>query len=93
MHAVIIEVDLSGADPDTAIKRLREEIVPRLQQSPGFRAGTWLRPNSERKGFSLVVFEREADARDAMQAISVGSEVQPGVIVERSELREVAVSV
>ncbi len=91
MHAVIVEVDVSGADRDTALQRLRDEVVPRVSSLPGFRSGTWLRPNDDAKGFSLLLFDSEENARDAAQAVQVGAEPQPGVRIERSELREVAV--
>ncbi|HEX2086657.1 MAG TPA: hypothetical protein VHF89_13320 [Solirubrobacteraceae bacterium] len=91
MHAVIVEVDVSGADRETALQRLREEIVPRVSSLPGFQSGTWLRPNQDAHGFSLLVFDSEENARSASEAVQVGSEPQPGVKVTRSELREVVV--
>ncbi|HEX2086469.1 MAG TPA: hypothetical protein VHF89_12355 [Solirubrobacteraceae bacterium] len=91
MHAIIVEVDVSGADRETALQRLREEVVPRVSSLPGFQSGTWLRPREDAKGFSLMLFDSEENARTAAEAVQVGSEPQPGVKVLRSELREVAV--
>ena len=90
MHAVIVEVDVSGADRETALQRLRDEIVPRVASSAGFQSGTWLRPTEEQKGFSMILFDTEDNARAAAQNVSVGAEPQPGVTVTRSEVREVA---
>lgn len=93
MHAVLIEVDISG-QPDRAagLKVLREEIVPRVSQSPGFQAGYWLRPTEDAKGASLVLFDTEENAEAASQMLTVGSTAAPGVTVTRREVREVAAS-
>jgi heme-degrading monooxygenase HmoA len=90
MHAVIIEVDTSGADRDTAVQRVTEEIVPRVKSLPGFQSGTWLRPaEGSQKGLSLMVFDTEEHAAAAHARLGVGDSPQPGVTIERSELREV----
>jgi hypothetical protein len=93
MHAVLIEVDTSGQpDRELGIKNLREEIVPRISQAPGFQAGYWLRPLENAKGTSLVVFDTEEHAEAASQALGVGSSPMPGVTIVRREVREVAAS-
>ncbi len=92
MYAVLVEVDASGADPAVAITRLRDEIIPSVKQAPGFQSGTWLRPNEERRGFGLVLFDSEENAKSAARRFAVGESPQPGVVVERSEVREVAVT-
>jgi hypothetical protein len=93
MHAVLIEVDTSGqADPEVGLKYLREQIVPGVSQAPGFQAGYWLRPLEDAKGTSLVLFDTEANAEAASQALGVGSSPAPGVTVVRREVREVAAS-
>ena len=91
MHAVFVQVDLTDADPTTAAEALRNEIVPRVSQLPGFQSGTWLAPTEDRKGNALIVFDSEENARAASERISVGSNPQPGVVVERSDVREVIV--
>ncbi len=91
MHAVILEVDTSGAEREAALKRLREEIIPTIKQAPGFRSGTWTGgPSAEdRRGLALVVFDTEENAQAAANRLSVGANPQPGVTVQRSEVREV----
>ena len=42
-----------------------------------------------RKGNALILFDSEENARAATERISVGSNPQPGVVVERSDVREV----
>ena len=93
MHAVLVEVDTSGQpDREVGLKSLREELVPRISQVPGFQAGYWLRPLEDAKGTSLVLFDTRENAEAASRELSVGSSVGPGVTVVRKELREVAAS-
>jgi hypothetical protein len=69
MHAVLIEVDTSGQpDPQVGLKGLQEQIVPSATQSPGFRAGYWLRPLADSKGTSLALYDTEENAQAAAQA-------------------------
>jgi len=90
MNAIVVEVDVSGADVETALQKLRDEIIPRVKSMPGFQSGTWMRPNDEQKGLALILFDSEENARSASERFPVGSNPQPGVTVERSEVREVA---
>ena len=46
MHAVVVQVTVHDPDSDTA--RLRDEIVPRVSQAPGFVTGYWLRTETTR---------------------------------------------
>jgi hypothetical protein len=92
MHAVIVEVDASGAEREEALRRLREEIVPGIKQAPGFQSGTWLMLNQDAKGLGLVLFDTEENAQAAAGRFAVGESPQPGVVVERNEVREVAVT-
>jgi hypothetical protein len=92
MYAVIVEVDTSGADADESLQRLREQIVPAVSQAPGFQSGTWAASPDERKGLSLVVFDTEENARALASRFEAGGSPQPGVNIERSEVREVVAS-
>jgi hypothetical protein len=92
MHAVLVEVDASEADREEALTRLREEIVPEVRQAPGFQSGTWLTLNEDAKGTGLMLFDTEENARAAATRVAVGASPQPGVVIERSEVREVAVT-
>ena len=92
MHAVLVEVDASEAEREEAVRRLREEIVPNVKQLSGFQSGTWLMLNDDAKGAALVVFDSEENAQAAAGRFEVGSNPQPGVVIERSEVREVAVT-
>lgn len=86
MHAVVVEVSI--ADPDASAEVLREQIVPRVKESPGFVAGYWTRKDNT--GLSMVVFESE-DQANAMSE-QVRSMLPEGVTGQRIEVREVVAS-
>ena len=69
MHAVLLEVDLSGTEREEGLKNLRETVVPRIKQAPGFQSGTWLAPVAG-KGLSVVVFEGEENAQAAAATVA-----------------------
>jgi hypothetical protein len=60
MHAVIVSVTINDEKATTV---LREEIVPRVKQAPGFVAGYWVRLEGADQGRSTIVFESEDAAR------------------------------
>jgi len=85
MHAVVIEVTIHNPEPATA--RLRDEIVPRASQAPGFVTGYWLRIGDD-KGLSVIVFESEEAAQGAVEMIRA----QPAgddVTLDSVDVREV----
>ena len=84
MHAVVVRVTVN--DPEPAEKALREEVVPRVSQSPGFVAGYWTRSDG-RDGLSMILFESEDAARAAADRIPQG--VPDAVTLEGVEVREV----
>jgi hypothetical protein len=87
MHAVVTKVTVTEGEPAT--KYLREEIVPRVSQAPGFVAGYWVRLEGGDEGNSVVVFESEDAARAAAERIeeTVGS--NPGVSLNDVSVGEV----
>lgn len=85
MHAVLAQVSIS--DVEGAQKRLREVVVPRVSQLPGFVTGYWTRSDDGSNGRSLIVFESEEAARAAVERI--GQSVPEGVTLESAEVREV----
>jgi hypothetical protein len=64
MYAVVGRSTIQ--DFDEARKFLREEAIPRLSQTPGFVGGHWVRLD-ENTGASMIVFETEEAAREAME--------------------------
>jgi heme-degrading monooxygenase HmoA len=86
MHAVVVHVTIN--DQEGSAGALREQVVPRISQAPGFVAGYWTRKDNG--GLSMTVWESE-DAANAASArvLSVAPE---GVTVDSVEVREVVAS-
>ncbi len=82
MHAVLVNVTIS--DRDAAERELKERVVPTVSQAPGLVAGYWLRGDGD-KGWSIVVFESEEQARAAADQIRPPE----GVTLDRLDVREV----
>jgi hypothetical protein len=87
MHAVAVRVTIND-DDESALKELREQVVPQASNAPGFKAGYWTRKDND--GFSLVIFESEEAAQNASERISGAA--PSGVTVESVEVREVVAS-
>ena len=68
MHAVVISVTVN--DGEAATTHLRNEVVPRVKQAPGFVAAYWVRIEGGDKGRSTIVFASEDAARAAAEQIS-----------------------
>ena len=84
MHAVVVRVTIN--DEEAADRALREQVVPRASQAPGFVAGYWTRKDNT--GLSMIVFESEDAATRASEQIP--SMVPEHVSLEGVEVREVA---
>jgi hypothetical protein len=83
MHAVVLNVTIN--DEESSLKALREQVVPRVSQAPGFVTGYWARKGNS--GMSFVVFESEDAANNASEmARGIAPE---GVTVDNAEVREV----
>jgi hypothetical protein len=87
MHAVVVRVTIG--DFDTARKGLREEVVPRASQAPGFIAGYWTRSDDGRNGLSMALFESEDAAQAAAERVREQAVVPETVTLESVEVREV----
>jgi hypothetical protein len=68
MHAVIVSVTITDVEKATTF--LRDEIVPRVSQAPGFVAGYWVRLGGANKGRGTIVFESEEEARAVADRIT-----------------------
>jgi hypothetical protein len=64
MHAVVARATIQ--DFEQARKVLREELIPRLSQAPGFISGHWVKLG-ETSGASMIVFESEEGAQAAAE--------------------------
>jgi hypothetical protein len=92
VHAVLIEVDVQGVDPEQGLTGLREYIVPAIKQIPGFHSGVWLPGNQDGKGLSLTLWDTPDAAREMARLYGPGASPQAGASVVRCEVREVAVT-
>ena len=87
MHAVVVKVSVQ--DGPTATKFLRESIVPRVAQAPGFVTGYWVRLEGGDEGNSVIVFESEDAARAAAEQIRESAGSNPGVTLNDITVGEV----
>jgi hypothetical protein len=85
MHAVVVRVTVN--DTETAEKNLREQVVPRIKQMPGFMTGYWTR--SDGQGLSIVIFDSEENARQASDQVQANMPPGDAVTFESAEVREV----
>jgi hypothetical protein len=85
MHAVVVRVSIG--DAESVERDLKETVVPRVSQAPGFVAGYWSRADDGSNGLSMLVFESEDAARAVADRIS--GNVPQGVRLESTEVREV----
>ena len=83
MHAVVVRVSID--DPEAAEAELRQNVVPRVSQAPGFVAGYWTR--SGNTGLSMILFDSEDAASRASEQIPNG--MPDMVTLESVEVREV----
>lgn len=83
MHAVVVRVNIDDSEGATA--RLRDEVVPRVSQAPGFVAGYWTRKDDT--GLSMLVFESEETATDAEERVRAN--MPDAVTLESTEIREI----
>jgi heme-degrading monooxygenase HmoA len=90
MHAVIVRVTVTEGEAGT--KYLREEIVPRVSQAPGFVAGYWVRLEGGDEGNSVIVFESEDAARGAAGQIREAAGANPGATINDIFVGEVVAS-
>jgi hypothetical protein len=82
MHAVLVKVKLSD-NPDPTV--LRDQVVPRVKELPGFVAGYWTRGDGI--GRSMVIFDSEENAKAASD--QVPSMIPSGTTLEGNDVREV----
>lgn len=85
MHAVVVTVTIK--DREAAQKRLDEDVVPRISQAPGFRAGYWTWKDNT--GLSMVVFDSEDAANQAGTMARAMVEGIDAVELKDVEVREV----
>jgi heme-degrading monooxygenase HmoA len=86
MHAVVVNVTIS--DVEGSVAALREQVVPRISQAPGFVAAYWTRKGNG--GLSMSIWESEDAAKAASEMVK--SAAPEGVAVDSVEVRDVVAS-
>jgi hypothetical protein len=84
MHAVVVNVTIN--DPEAAERALREQLVPRVSQLPGFVTGYWTMKDNT--GLTMLVFDSE-DTANAMSRQAQAT-VPSAMTFRDVEVREVA---
>jgi hypothetical protein len=88
MHAVVVRVSIG--DSERAEQGLREQVIPRAKETPGFVAGYWTRSDDGHNGLSLVIVDSEEAARQAADRIQSDQAILPETVsLEGVEVREV----
>ncbi|HEX8065008.1 MAG TPA: DUF3110 domain-containing protein [Thermoleophilaceae bacterium] len=83
----MVRVNVKDVEP--AEEMLREQIVPRVSQAPGFVTGYWTRSSDETNGLSVVVFESEDAAQAAARQLEEQGSPSEAVDLDSVEVREV----
>ena len=86
MHAVVVNLTIVELDAD--LVDLRDRVVPRISEAPGFVAGYWTRKGDT--GLSMIVFDSEDAANAGAERLrSVIAQVDAEATIENIEVREV----
>jgi hypothetical protein len=87
VHAALITLTIDPDQAPAAASVLTNDILPTVHAAPGFVAGYWLDPE-DGQGFSIVLFESEAQARQSVPPLS--NWAAPGVSINSVDFRRVA---
>lgn len=68
MHAVFGTVEIEADRVAESETMLKEQLLPRVKDFPGFVSGTWTRSMDDTQGRSLIIFDNEESARAAIEA-------------------------
>jgi hypothetical protein len=68
MHAVIGDVAIDAGEGDEAGQILRDVVVPWARNAPGLVAAYFVRSEDGTRGRSILLFDTEEAARDAIEA-------------------------
>jgi hypothetical protein len=88
MYAVVVNVSIAPGQFEASQTVLREQVVPRVKQAPGFVKGYWTDRDDSAQGTSMAVFRSKQDAENAMTMVR-NSPPPPGVTLNSVEVREV----
>ena len=86
MHAVVIRSTLHDVEKGRTF--LREQVIPRVSQAPGFVRAYWVRV-SEDTGTSMLVFESEEAAKAVAEQARTNAPPADAVTMNSIEVGEV----
>ena len=86
MNAVVVRSTVH--DVEQGRKFLREQVIPRLQQAPGFVAAQWVRLDSG-NGTAMLTFESAETAQAAAEQVRTNRPPENVVTINTVELGEV----
>ena len=80
-----------GHNWDEQLRGLKEQVVPGVQQRPGFVAGYWMADQAARKTYGTFILENEEAARGLKAFVEGNAAVRErsGVIPESLTIAEV----
>ena len=96
MHARIVSLKGSPERADDAIKVIQDQVIPQVQQMPGFVGGYWLLDRKSGKAHAVTLFDSEkslADTRGMAQQVRERGSQAAGSTIEGVEEMEVMFSV
>jgi hypothetical protein len=85
VHAVVVRVTIN--DREAAQQRLDQDVVPRVSQAPGFRAGYWTWKDNT--GLSMIILDSEDAANQAAERVREMVGRIDAVSLDGVEVREV----
>jgi len=85
MHAMVVTVRVDPERGDEATQMLNAQVVPGAKALTGFVSGHWVRAASGDRGMGIVIFDTEANARAAADAVG-GDPMPDGAPVTRESV-------
>jgi hypothetical protein len=90
MYGLLVEVKIEAGRVAEAAEYLNAQVVPRVQQTPGFVSGIWWNAASG-DGMGLVTFDSEEAAKQAAEMASTGQMPMPEYVsMDHAEIVQVS---
>ena len=86
MHEVVVRSTVH--DVEQGRNFLREQVIPRLSQAPGFVGAQWVRLEGG-TGTGMMTFESEEQARAAVEQLQTNPPPESAVTINTVEVGEV----
>jgi hypothetical protein len=86
MHAVVVRSTVH--DVEQGRNFLREQVIPRLSQAPGFVGAQWVRLEGG-GGTGMMTFESEEQAQAAVEQLQTNPPPETAVTINTVEVGEV----